>query len=216
MNAIDFWKGIDDRTAEITDAYNQATEENSCDYELCKACGGMCCKIAPCGLSPEQVKNILGATELNIDNLRELLNTGEYSLDYWCEINMEYDVLGNNNNSWYFIRYRSTGAQIADYEYDGSGCIHLTPTGCDLSFNKRGIDAQLLKPNGSDISKLNCDSILSKRDMGVIWLRYAGILEKLWNEFAELWPEYDEAKHIDNTLKMLAKAILPENIKESE
>ena len=44
MNAIDFWKGIDDRTAEITDAYNQATEENSCDYELCKACGGMCGK----------------------------------------------------------------------------------------------------------------------------------------------------------------------------
>ena len=183
FNEKEFWDYVDKRTVEIRLADSQSTEESSCNYELCKTCGGNCCKMLPCGLSPDQVKSILNESTLNIDNIRKLLKTGEYSLDYWWEDPKGHKSFSNVNSEWFFIRYRSKNAHIADYEYDGEGCIHLTSTGCDLPFNKRGIDGKLLKPTGTSLDDLYCKSFVSKRDLGLLWLKYSNILSQLWNEF---------------------------------
>ena len=189
MTKEEFWKDIDEKIFNIEEACKTVSESTHSNYDMCKECGGRCCKSFPCGFTPSQVKQMLNVEELNIDNLRKFINRGDISIDYWSDHDTDYDEIEQRDNSWYFLRYRARGAQIADYEYDGGYCMHLNvDSGCDLPFDQRGMQAQALIPNLGEpeargYRRANCESPMGKRECALMWLHYNEILEELWNEF---------------------------------
>lgn len=167
MHTIDF-----SNSEEIEKYEESLSEDTHANYDICKDCGGKCCKAVPCGLSPKQITSF--GYELSEESLTKCLDSGDYALDYWFDSNSEYDC------DWYFIRYRAKGGLIADLEYIGTECAMLTDTGCKLPFDKRGIQGKSLKPLAGICG---CAGPISKKEMGIMWKPYRDILAKLWNKY---------------------------------
>ena len=57
--------------------------ENNENFEVCRKCGGKCCKFMPCMLFPGEVKKMYGIKEFTYDNMLEILKKKEVIIDYW-------------------------------------------------------------------------------------------------------------------------------------
>ena len=167
MYAIDF-----SNPDEVEKYEESLTEDTHTNYDVCKECGGGCCKVVPCGLSPRQT--ISFGYELTEESLTKCLESGDYALDYWFDSHSKKDC------DWYFIRYRAKGGLIADLDYIGTECVMLTDTGCKLPFDKRGIEGKSLEPAEG---KHCCVGPIGKKEMGIMWKPYRRILGKLWNKY---------------------------------
>lgn len=175
MSTINFENGetIDFGNPEEVDKYEKSLTENThSNYEICKNCGGGCCKNLPCGLSPSQIVSL--GYELTEESLTKCLESGDYALDYW------FNNFSKDDYYWYYIRYRAKGGLIADTHYIGTECVMLTDSGCKLPFDKRGIQGKSLKPVAG---KHGCAGPIGKKEMGIIWKTYRSILGKLWDKY---------------------------------
>jgi hypothetical protein len=144
-------------------------EQDFTNYDLCKECKGECCKRMGCGLSPEFLNSCKDKAEVEM-KIRELLNKGIYSIDWW-----EGDTqIPKKLKRVPYIRARNKNAGIIDASWGGE-CMLLTEKGCSLSFEDRPREGQRLIPNAS----FNCTGDYGKKDVARDWRKYADILEKI-------------------------------------
>ena len=67
---------IDFSNLEEVDKYEESlTEDTHTNYDICKDCGGRCCKGVPCGLSPKQIVSF--GYELTEESLAKCLESGD-------------------------------------------------------------------------------------------------------------------------------------------
>lgn len=138
--------------------------------QLCKECGGNCCKRMGCHYSPDDFK------EITYESLKKEIEKGFISIDWW-EGNPFENGSTDEIDRVYFLRIRHKDSEIVDPSWGGE-CILLTDDGCPLSYEERPKGARLLEP-----SEYNCISHYDKRQAARDWYKYNDILYKLVEDF---------------------------------
>ena len=119
---------------------------------ICKMCGGLCCQASSGIMHPDQC-----------DALDELLDSGDYSIDWW-----DGDPRPNGGLSQvYFIRPRHVGVEkLLDPSWGGT-CVFLSGRGCTLSRDEMPLQCRALRPR--ETLKGDCKGTLTKEKMAWIW-----------------------------------------------
>lgn len=139
--------------------------------ELCKKCGGICCKRMSGMYAPSDFK------EVTIDAMIKSLNTGIYSLDWW-EGDPRKDISEEDElTQTYYIRPRHIDSSIVDPSWGGT-CIHLTEYGCKLQYINRPENCRDLIPN---IDNTKCHGPKTKSERVIEWIPYQDILSKCYS-----------------------------------
>jgi len=133
------------------------------NLDICKQCGGKCCKSYPGPATPDD----FGAPDRQrmYDELYNALKSGKWTVDW---IDQEQEL--------YFVRPAIKGFESStfDHRYIGE-CTFLTPTGCELSFDKRPESCRMLVPKVNE----RCDSQGYTRAYVVkMWQPYIDVLIK--------------------------------------
>lgn len=105
--------------------------------EICKECGGECCKRCGCNFSPDDFE------EISFEYLKTQLEKGYISIEY-IDRELIYDDVGV-----YILRARNQGAPIVDTTFHPrTPCILWTESGgCKLDYEHRPSDGRLLIPS---------------------------------------------------------------------
>jgi len=134
---------------------------------ICKQCGGSCCKFMGCHFSPEDFQ------ELSFESLKNEINKGHISIDWW-----EGDPRPDGDlHEVYYLRMRNRQCDIVDASWGGRPCVMLSKDGCSLPFEKRPKGGRLLIPK----ENFNCNETdYSKKQCALDWIKYQDILRKLY------------------------------------
>ena len=129
----------------------------------CSTCKGKCCKTMACHFSPDDFE------EISFDYLKERIEEGYISIDWWEAEEPEY-----------YLRIRNKYSPIVDPSWGGE-CMLLTDKGCPLPFEKRPLGARALEPTQGG----GCVQHYSKRQCKDDWKKYNDIMTKLAIYFSE-------------------------------
>lgn len=134
------------------------------NYEMCKKCGGVCCKENGCIYLPTDFDS------MEIHSLIDLINKGNISIS-----GQIYPI---DDKAWSylpFLRARNKDANIVDLITLGGPCKLLTDNGCKLNASKRPALGLLVTP-----TKIGgpCKKEYEIED-AFKWLEYSETLEKL-------------------------------------
>lgn len=154
--------------------------------QLCKECGGRCCKRMGCHYSPEDFK------EITYESLKKEIEKGFISIDWW-EGNPFENEIDDDIDRAYYLRIRNKDGKIVDPSWGGE-CILLTDDGCPLSYEERPKGARMLEPD-----EYGCISYYNKQQAARDWYKYNDILSKLADEFD--YNEEDEELDLSTALK---------------
>lgn len=133
--------------------------------DMCKECGGICCKQNGCIYMPKDFSSI------NYNYMIRLLDEGNISI-------AGQPFTGFLNDAWSFLLYlraRNVDAPVVDLISSGGPCKMLTETGCSLKENKRPTLGLLVKPTiigGPCEQKFTSDYLLN-------WSQYNDVLSRL-------------------------------------
>lgn len=130
----------------------------------CKSCKGECCKHMACHYAPSDFGT---PADITFYKLKEEIEKGCISIDWWE---------GPNGKEEYYLRARHVNAPIVDPSWGGR-CVHLTDTGCGLSWEKRPMGGKTLRPRRSYDD--NCEQTYSKYQCKQEWSLYADVLADL-------------------------------------
>ena len=144
---------------------------NNENHDICKECGGKCCKHMGGFLHPNDIE------VFDESHIREMLDSGRYSID-WVEPYGDIPII----DDVYFLRFRHVGASIVDPSFGGR-CVMLTDEGCSLPFEERAYGCKVLTPH----SEHKCDDAYYKKQVAEDWDKpeYQELLSKLRNEYDE-------------------------------
>lgn len=138
-------------------------QEGFLDEDLCRTCGGKCCKSYPCANLPED----FGETEDEVKTaVRAAISTGRWAIDWW-----EGDPTGGNRSTACYVRPAVKGMEGRTHDPSwGGSCTFLSPTGCELSYEERPSGGRLLEAQENPQ-----DCIIhgaSKKEACIAWLPY--------------------------------------------
>lgn len=157
-------------------------EAEKTDYDLCKECGGRCCRNCGCHFSPYDFK------EVTYEHLKEEIKKGYITIEW-----IDGDIFSRIGGC-YILRVRNQGKEIVDDEIERSPCILLSENGCKLEFDKRPLGGKLLIPYQrkdaySNQTELRCYSEYDIAACFDEWQEYQGIVLDLIKYF-EKYPNY--------------------------
>lgn len=139
--------------------------EKYINYEMCKQCGGQCCKENGCIYLPKDFK------DLSFEGLKKEIDKGYISIS-------GQPFNGFLGNAWSYLlclRARNVNSKIVDLFTSGGPCMLLTDTGCKLNESKRPSLGLLVEP-----TKIGgpCDKKYDS-ELCLWWLNYSDVLSKL-------------------------------------
>ena len=150
------------------------------NQELCKKCGGECCKNMGCHFSPADFETI------TYKGLKKEILKGNISIDYW---HGDIDTKVNRLRHTYYLRMRNKGAKILDGSWGGQCVLWDSEKGCPLPFKERPKGARALIPGFPG----RCDSKYTKEMCVMDWRLYHPVMKRLANFFSR--EEFMEEKH---------------------
>ena len=177
------------------------------NYEMCKFCGGSCCKRNACDCSPEDFDN-------DVNKMREALLTGKYTIDlsrqdadaFVVEYNQIYldENMGKRIPSQFFyLRPRNIGRPIVDIihkeEVEGPCIFWSQEKGCALTYEKRPKGGRTLIPMLGPGKIPFCVGQYEKREMIADWKPYTDALVSLAKEFFD--PNWEVYKDYNFSIK---------------
>lgn len=139
--------------------------------ELCKGCGGLCCKSLGCHFSPFDFK------EITVESIINFINESQcVSIDWW-----EGNPLTNehDNSRCYFLRIKNRNSKVIDPSFGGV-CSILTDNGCPLFFEYRPKGARELIPCEGDCLDGYC-----KQQAAIEWFQYQDVMKKVYDYYFE-------------------------------
>jgi hypothetical protein len=143
--------------------------------ELCKACGGECCRYLPGAAMPEDFGLPGEAT-----SLLAALASGRWTIDWW-----EGDPRpGEDSLSHaYFVRPATKGNEGERYDPSWGGvCTFLSTDGCELPPEARPALCRFLEPRADG----NCIKHgVTKQEASIAWLDWADLLMDSDGPFGE-------------------------------
>lgn len=141
-------------------------QQETIDKEMCRMCGGKCCKKCGCHFSPEDFGKI------SYELLKLKISKGYISIGIY-----EYPEKGKG----YFLKMRDKGSGIISNNEKTGGCVYLTPNGCKFSYKDRPKGGRMLIP-GEDFCYNQYDYIDCCND----WFPYEHLIEKLIRHFKKV------------------------------
>lgn len=139
--------------------------EKSENLEVCKKCGGQCCKNYGGAFHPSDLDE-----EVTEEVIRKYIDRGDVSIDWYEHYGENKDING------YFLRMKHKDGGIIDPSYGGE-CVHLTSSGCELKFEERACGCRRLTP--SPDAKGGCSNSYDKLEAANDWNPYHDIFEKM-------------------------------------
>lgn len=134
------------------------------NYEMCKKCGGQCCKTTGCIYLPLDFKR------MNENYLIKEINKGNISIS-----GQAFEIKGNAWSYLPYLRARNKDSNIVDLMTTGGPCKLLTETGCKLNASQRPSLGLLITPTkigGPCKKEYKLEDVLK-------WLKYTELLEQL-------------------------------------
>lgn len=142
--------------------------------EVCKECGGECCKRCGCDFSPDDFE------EISFEYLKGQLEKGYISIVF-IDGDAIYDDVGV-----FILRMRNCGMPIVDSGNESAPCILWKENkGCEFDYNHRPTGGRLLIPT-EEISRglsRRCHSTYSLTDCCYEWKPHQKILHQLMDYF---------------------------------
>lgn len=168
--------------------------------DICKQCGGLCCKGCGCHISPNDLLDLSKESIINLIDESQCI-----SIDWW-EGNPLHDEQTDEDlhKKVYFLRIRNKERQIIDPAFGPNECAILTETGCPLSFEYRPRGGRELLPveNMED----NCIIGYSKKDCCIDWIDHQDVLVEVYNHYHQLGME--DANNPVQAILNLFKSVL--------
>lgn len=150
----------------ISHGYGGKMERNE-NLEICKNCGGMCCKKSGCDLWIEDIED---KTQKGI---LELLATEKYSIVAL----MNFKRINGKicNMPFLYLRARNQNRDIVDLLSMKTTCINLRDNGCEFSYENRPSGGKNLTPSESG----NCVPKENPFEKIKLWAPYQNLLTKI-------------------------------------
>lgn len=139
------------------------------DKEMCKACGGLCCKQNGCVYIPSNFKS------MNYSKLKKELLKGDISID-----GIPFDLPGNAWTYILLLRARNEDAEIVDLFTSGGPCKMLKEDGCFYDEDQRPSLGLAVKPTKV---KGPCEKMYDQDFVFNQWIRHQSTLELLLKDF---------------------------------
>jgi Fe-S-cluster containining protein len=137
------------------------------NLEVCKKCGGQCCKNMGCHFSPDDFSDV------SYKGLKKEILKGHISIDWW---EGDVDTKRNRLGRTFYLRMRNKNAGIIDPAFGNMQCSVLDEnTGCPYPFDKRPKGARALIPGYPG----RCDSIYTKEMSAMDWRQHYSKLKRL-------------------------------------
>lgn len=147
-----------------------ACEPSKVSSEICRKCGGQCCKAMGCHISPFDLK------EITVESIINLIDeSGCISIDWW---NGNPNDEKSTDEKAFYLRIKNKNAKVIDPAFNGNACSILTDNGCPLSFEYRPKGARELIPGEKD-----CVGNYSKQDCVIEWYPYNHILQEVYTHY---------------------------------
>ncbi|MBQ6806592.1 MAG: hypothetical protein IJO97_04080 [Lachnospiraceae bacterium] len=135
---------------------------------ICKACGGNCCKTMGCSLSPEDMLASLEQNETTAESIETLLQNSLFAID-------SFQMRGG---AFYYLRMRHKCFTFIGVDAMGE-CIALTESGCSLPFEKRPKGGRFLEGKEGH----QCTQHYTQEMMIKDWEPYQDYLREIWNKW---------------------------------
>ena len=174
--------------------------------QMCKECGGRCCKHLGCVFSPDDfyvLKHSFSNKE-RLQYLRHFLKRGYACIDHMELINRETGayIIANesqeeiidlekllNGEGALYIRMRNIGEQAVETGFPDlmdlfnleKQCIGLRENGCRFSFKKRPKGGREIIPKFI-LGRAECSTVYDEYRAAMDWFPYQEILFQLWKE----------------------------------
>jgi Fe-S-cluster containining protein len=148
---------------------------NFTDYfinsELCKKCGGRCCKSIPGHYIPSEIENLE-------QTLKEKFKSKEWSIDWWeGDPREKSEDYPDYIDKAYFVRPRLKNCEtIFDPTWGGDDCVYLRKNGCILPIEERPYGCRMLFPQEPHCV---CKNNSGKQDAAIAWLPFNELLDKI-------------------------------------
>jgi len=147
---------------------------NYLNPNLCKECGGECCKQMPGIYSPED----FGTTEETIEkNLTKALETKLLSIDWWEGDPRENICSIDKLRKAYFIRPATKDNKRGLFDPSWGGeCVFLTENGCTLQSKDRPYECRMLEPKENECCILHGKD---KRKLSIVWIPFNEMIRRI-------------------------------------
>lgn len=179
-----------------------AYESSDINTELCKKCGGCCCKTMGCHISPFDLKEII------LSNIISLIDeSGCISIDWWDGNPITEECNGENV---YFLRIKNKNSKVIDPSFGGE-CSILTDIGCPLLFEYRPRGGRKLKP-----SERECLVGYSKQQCAIDWYNYQDIMKSVYEYYFTKGDITDSPFMFASIAEDLLKSLMAEKVIDSE
>ena len=140
------------------------------NIDICRECGGMCCKKSGCDYSANDFKNS------SYDTLYKELLKGDKSIV--CYMKFKTDSNGNYTyEPFLYLRARNKGRDIVDLVSIKTGCLSLGENGCKFSYEERPSGGKNLKPVRPEDGP--CVPLVSPLYIVNSWLKHQQTLKRL-------------------------------------
>ena len=150
---------------------NEVKNEN---IEICRKCGGMCCKKSGCDYSANDFLDV------SYEGLYNELKKGDKSIVCYMSFNE-----GSNGKYTYqpflYLRARNKNRDIIDLISIKTGCALLQANGCSFSYEDRPSGGKNLTPVKK--SEGPCTPVVDPMDIVNTWKPYQKILQRLVSRF---------------------------------
>lgn len=135
--------------------------------EICKECGGKCCKNCGCSYSTDDFEN------MSFSSLKQELEKGHISITSL--------FIATKTNASYILtlRARNINRDIVDLFSPKTTCASLTEKGCKLEDSKRPQAGILYIPNKNG----ECKGFYTEETAFKEWSQYQKVLERLTRTF---------------------------------
>ncbi len=146
--------------------------------ELCKICGGACCKKCGCDYWPQDFPN------LTTNELLNVLEQGEVSVVSVLQIHFNKNRIPIGITPTLLLRARNINRPVIDLLSLKTTCAALRENGCKYESDKRPTGGRLLKPQEKRINQVCMGTPENMQKTLEEWLRYQKVLERVVKRFS--------------------------------
>ena len=140
------------------------------NLDICRECGGMCCKKSGCDYSANDFKNC------SYDTLAKELQKGDKSIV--CYMKFKIDADGNYiYDPFLYLRARNKNRDVIDLISIKTGCALLNKDGCDHPYKQRPEGGRNLKP--VRFEKGMCYPLKNPMSIVSTWKPYQKVLKRI-------------------------------------
>lgn len=159
--------------------------------EICKGCGGACCRANGCSLAPEDMLRELAMWQEEQDdekmldeerNIRQPVEIDLRHLEEWLQqSDCAIDSFTGEAGLCYYIRMRHKCFSFIGVDAMGE-CIALTDRGCGLPYARRPKGGRYLEGRQDG----HCQQHYTREQMEEDWGPYQQMLREIWDRWHEL------------------------------